>query len=121
VVRNPVWGLVLAVGFGGTWAEALGDSALRVLPVGPADVHEMLGELRGASLLTAPRNLPPADLDAVVDAVLRLARLAQALPDDLESIEVNPLWVRGHQVEGLDALVTWQPTTESRNDHVLRH
>jgi acetate---CoA ligase (ADP-forming) len=53
--------------------------------------------------------------------VLRLARLAQALPDDLESIEVNPLWVRGHQVEGLDALVTWQTTTESRNDHVLRH
>jgi len=114
VVRNPVWGLVLAVGFGGTWAEVLGDSALRVLPVGAHDVHEMLDELRGASLLRTPRGLPPGDLDAVTDAVLRLSALAQTLPDDLESIEVNPLWVRGHQVEGLDALVTWQPTTESR-------
>jgi len=121
VVRKPVWGPVLAVGFGGTWAEVLSDNALRVLPVDAHDVHEMLGELRGASLLRTPRGLPPGDLDAVADAVLRLADLALSLPDDLESIEVNPLWVRGHQVEGLDALVTWQPTTESRPDHDNAH
>ncbi len=108
VVRKPLWGPVLAVGFGGTWAEVLGDSALRVLPVDARDVREMLGELRGASLLHEPRGLPPADVDAVVEAVLSLAALAESLPDDLESIEVNPLWVRGHQVEGLDALVTWR-------------
>jgi acetate---CoA ligase (ADP-forming) len=108
VVRNPVWGLVLAVGFGGTWAEVLDDTALRVLPVDGHDVREMLSELRGASLLRTPRGLPPADIDAVVEAVLTLAALAGSLPDDLDSIEVNPLWVRGHQVEGLDALVTWQ-------------
>jgi acyl-CoA synthetase (NDP forming) len=108
VVRNPVWGPVLAAGFGGTWAEVLGDTALRVLPVDGRDVREMLSELRGASLLRAPRGLPPADVDAVVEAVLTLAALAQSLPADLESIEVNPLWVRGHQVEGLDALVTWR-------------
>jgi succinyl-CoA synthetase beta subunit len=108
VVRNPVWGPVLAVGFGGTWAEVLSDTALRVLPVDGHDVREMLSELRGASLLRAPRGLPSADVDAVVEAVLTLAALAQSLPADLESIEVNPLWVRGHQVEGLDALVTWR-------------
>jgi acetate---CoA ligase (ADP-forming) len=109
VVRNRAWGPVLAVGFGGTWAEVLGDTALRVLPVDARDVHEMLGELRGAPLLRAPRGLPPADLDAVAEAVLTLAALAQSLPGDLESIEVNPLWVHGSQVEGLDALVTWAP------------
>jgi acyl-CoA synthetase (NDP forming) len=108
VVRSRTWGLVLAAGFGGTWAEVLSDTSLRVLPVDAEDVREMLGELRGASLLRAPRGLPPADIDAVADAVLTLASLAESLPDDLESIEVNPLWVRGHQVEGLDALVTWQ-------------
>jgi acyl-CoA synthetase (NDP forming) len=115
VVRNPVWGLVLAVGFGGTWAEVLGDTALRVLPVDGTDVREMLCELRGASLLRAPRGLPPTNFDAVVEAVLTLATLAGSLPADLESIEVNPLWVRGHQVEGLDALVTWAP--ESKEEY----
>jgi hypothetical protein len=108
VVRNPVWGLVLAVGFGGTWAEVLSDTALRVLPVDARDVRDMLGELRGAPLLRAPRGLPPTNVDAVVEAVLTLAALAESLPGDLESIEVNPLWVRGHQAEGLDALITWQ-------------
>jgi acetate---CoA ligase (ADP-forming) len=109
VVRNPAWGLVLALGFGGTWAEVLDDTALRVLPVDGHDVREMLSELRGASLLRTPRGLPLPDIDAVVEAVLALAALAESLPGDLESIEVNPLWVRGHQVEGLDALVTWTP------------
>jgi acyl-CoA synthetase (NDP forming) len=108
VVRNPVWGPVLALGFGGTWTEVLSDTALRVLPVDGRDVREMLSELRGASLLRTARGLPPADIDAVVDAVLALAALAESLPDDLQSIEVNPVWVRGYQVEGLDALVTWQ-------------
>jgi acyl-CoA synthetase (NDP forming) len=111
VVRNPVWGPVLALGFGGTWAEVLSDTSLRVLPVDEADIREMLSELRGASLLREPRGLPPVDIDAVVAATAKLAALAESLPDDFESIEVNPLWVRGHQVEGLDALVTWQSTT----------
>jgi acyl-CoA synthetase (NDP forming) len=116
VVRNPMWGPVLAVGFGGTWAEVLSDTALRVLPVDRRDVREMLSELRGAPLLRAPRGLPPTDIDAVVEAVLTLATLAQALPGDLESIEVNPLWVRGHQVEGLDALITWQTHAASKGE-----
>ncbi|MER6979213.1 acetate--CoA ligase family protein, partial [Streptomyces carpinensis] len=33
IVRDPVWGPVLAVGLGGVWVEILRDSALRVLPV----------------------------------------------------------------------------------------
>jgi acyl-CoA synthetase (NDP forming) len=112
VVRDAAWGPVLAVGFGGTWAEVLSDTALRVLPIDEHDVRDMLAELRGASLLTAPRGLPPVDLDAVVAAVVALARLADSLGDDLESIEVNPLWVRGSQVEGLDALVSWRDSPQ---------
>jgi hypothetical protein len=68
----------------------------------------MLSELRGAALLREPFGPPPVDVDAVVDAVLALGALALSLPDDFEAIEVNPLWVRGNQVEGLDALVTWR-------------
>jgi acyl-CoA synthetase (NDP forming) len=120
IVRNPGWGLVLAVGFGGTLAEVLSDTSLRVLPVDAGDVRDMLSELRGASLLRAPKGLPPADIDAVAQAVLTLASLAESLPDDLESIEVNPLWVRGHQVEGLDALVTWQ-SAETKEQHDSHH
>jgi acyl-CoA synthetase (NDP forming) len=108
VVRDPSWGLVLAVGLGGVWVEVLKDSALRLLPVDAAEVRRALGELRGAKLLAGARGTEPADLDAVADVVARVCALAEGLGADLESLEINPLLVRGAAIEALDALVTWR-------------
>ncbi|MFI8993459.1 acetate--CoA ligase family protein [Streptomyces sp. NPDC053542] len=107
IVRDPTWGLTLAVGLGGIWVEVLADSALRLLPVTPADVRSALGELRGARLLEGARGTEPADLDAVAEVVVRIGELARSMGPRLESLEVNPLWIRGSRVEALDALVTW--------------
>jgi acetate---CoA ligase (ADP-forming) len=111
VVRDPLWGLVLAVGLGGVWTEIFNDVSLRVLPVAPADVEEMLGELKGAALLRGARGAPAADVGALVDVILRIAGLAQSLAPDLESLEINPLLVHGSRIEALDALVTWNGST----------
>ncbi|HEY9524314.1 MAG TPA: acetate--CoA ligase family protein, partial [Thermopolyspora sp.] len=108
VVRNPGWGLTLAVGLGGVWVEALRDTALRVLPVDSGQVRQALGELRGAKLLTGARGTEPADLDVVADVVTRVAAFAESLGDDLLAMEINPLLVTGSRVEALDALVTWR-------------
>ncbi|PZG19653.1 acetate--CoA ligase family protein [Nonomuraea aridisoli] len=107
IVRDPAWGLTLAVGLGGVWVEVLRDTALRVLPVDAAEVRTALSELRGAALLNGVRGGEPADLDAVADVVARVTFLAETLGDRLESLEINPLLVTGSQVEALDALVTW--------------
>lgn len=106
-LRDPQWGPVLAVGLGGIWVEALRDTSLRLLPVTPADVKEMLGELRGAALLDGWRGAPAADRDAVATAVAAIGDAALALGPDLLSLEVNPLRVAGHDVEALDALAVW--------------
>jgi succinyl-CoA synthetase beta subunit len=37
-----------------------------------------------------------------------VADLAGRLGDRLEALEINPLLVRGSQVEALDALITWR-------------
>jgi len=108
VVRDPGWGLTLAVGLGGVWVEVLRDTALRVLPVGADEVRRALTELRGARLLQGARGTEPADLDAVADVVVRVADLAQSLGERLESLEMNPLLVAGSRVEALDALITWR-------------
>jgi acyl-CoA synthetase (NDP forming) len=107
IVRDPAWGPMLAVGLGGIWVEVLADAALRPLPVSPAEVEEALTELRGAAVLRGARGAPPADLPAVAGVIARIAAVAAALGDRLESLEVNPLLVRGDQVEALDALITW--------------
>jgi acyl-CoA synthetase (NDP forming) len=107
VVRDPVWGLALAVGLGGVWVNVLDDSSLRRLPVDEAVVHEMLGELRGRSLLEGARGSKPADLARLARVIANLGRLALALGPRLESIEINPLRVDGAEIEALDGAVTW--------------
>ncbi|HVV23736.1 MAG TPA: acetate--CoA ligase family protein, partial [Pseudonocardiaceae bacterium] len=108
IVRDPVWGLVLAIGLGGVWVEVLRDTVQRVLPVTADDVVAALGELRGAAVLRGARGGQAADLDAIASVVVRITRLAEALGERLESLEVNPLLVRGADVEVLDALLTWR-------------
>ncbi len=108
VVRDPSWGLVLAVALGGVWVEVLRDSALRVLPVDRSEVRRALSELRGFALLEGTRGTEPADLDLLTDVITRVASIAEGLGDALESLEINPLLVRGSSVEALDALITWR-------------
>lgn len=105
--RDPQWGPVMAVGLGGVWVEVLQDVSLRPLPVDAAEVKRMLAELRGAKMLQGIRGMPAADLDATAAAIARIGDAAVALGDNLEALEVNPLWVRGSEVEALDALAVW--------------
>ena len=105
VTVDPAFGPVLAVGLGGIWVELLGDTSLRLLPVDAAEVRRMLGELRGLPLLQGARGAAPVNLDAVAEAIARLADTALSLDGALRALEVNPLWVNGDQVEALDVLV----------------
>jgi len=108
IVTDPVWGQVLAVGLGGVWVEILRDTAVRVLPVDRDQIRQALRSLRGAQLFDGPRGTEKADLDAVADAIAAAAALAGRLGDRLEALEINPLLVRGSQVEALDTLITWR-------------
>ena len=108
IVTDPVWGQVLAVGLGGIWVEILRDTAVRVLPVDRDQIRQALRSLRGAQLFDGLRGTEKADLDAVTDAIAAAAALAGRLGDRLEALEINPLLVRGSQVEALDTLITWR-------------
>jgi len=112
VTMDPGFGPVLAVGLGGLFVELLRDTSLRVLPVGPAEVRAMLGELRALPVLQGARGVVPADLDALARVIAELAELARSLPG-LQALEVNPLWVCGDQIEALDVLVVAAPATNT--------
>jgi len=104
VTMDPGFGPVLAVGLGGVFVEVMRDTSLRVLPAGPADVRQMLGELRALPLLQGARGGIAADLDALAAVIAGLGELACSVPG-LQALEINPLWVRGDQIEALDVLV----------------
>lgn len=105
---DPDWGAVIAVGLGGIWIEALRDTALRLLPVGPDEVLEMLESLRGARLLQGLRGTSPADLPRLADVIAGIGTAALALGEQAAALEVNPLLVDGSHIEALDALVVWR-------------
>jgi acyl-CoA synthetase (NDP forming) len=109
VTVDPSLGPVLAVGLGGVWVEVLGDTALRVLPAGPAEVKAMLGELRGLPLLNGARGTVPADLDALAAVIARVGETALSLGSSLRAMEVNPLLVNGDRIEALDVLIVTEP------------
>jgi len=106
-LRDPQWGLTLAVGLGGVWVEALADTQLRLLPVSPTQVREMLSELRAAKLLQGFRGMPPVDIDRLAEVIAAIGDAALALGPELVSLEVNPLLASATGVEALDALTVW--------------
>ncbi len=94
-------------GLGGVWVEILRDSSLRLAPVSRAEALEMIAETRAAPLLRGYRGRPPADADALADAICRVSHLAADLQDMVAAVDINPLMVlpAGQGVLAADALV----------------
>ncbi|MEV6074034.1 acetate--CoA ligase family protein [Streptomyces sp. NPDC052069] len=106
VTQDALFGPTVTVGLGGVLVEVLHDTAVRVPPFGEDQARDMLGELRGRALLEGVRGGLPVDVDALVEVVLRVQRMALELGDDLTELDINPLVVlgRGQGAVALDAL-----------------
>jgi acyl-CoA synthetase (NDP forming) len=76
--------------------------SVRVTPISQRDALEMIDELRGAQILKGARGLKPADIDAVVDALLRLSQLLNDF-QEVQELDINPMMVF-HEGEGCRAL-----------------
>ena len=105
--RTPDLGICLVFGLGGIYTEVLRDVAFRLPPLGPADAHDMIREIRTYPLLTGARGLPKADVAALAEAVVALSRLALDFRDEVEEMELNPLMVlpEGQGVLAVDTLI----------------
>ncbi|MEM9812893.1 MAG: acetate--CoA ligase family protein [Pseudomonadota bacterium] len=103
VVADPAHGYVLTLAAGGVLTEVLSDSAVLLLPATRTEVATALGSLRIAKVLSGYRGAPPADLDAVLDAVMAVQEyVAAARP--LE-VEINPLICGVDGAVAVDALI----------------
>lgn len=91
--RDPNFGPVMMFGLGGIYVELFRDVAFRVAPLTHDDALEMIFETRAGRLLSGFRNQPIADLEAILDAILRLSHLSLDFPE-IQEAEINPLLVR---------------------------
>ena len=88
--RDPIHGVVLTVGWGGTATEIIADTATLVAPVSAPEIDDALAELKVDALLRGHRGATPANREAAVAAILALHDLFLERPA-WEELEVNPL------------------------------
>jgi acyl-CoA synthetase (NDP forming) len=89
--RDAPVGWLVTVGHGGVTTELWHDVASLLAPVDAAAVRAAVLSLQSAALLTGFRGRPAADLDALVDLVIRLAEVV--VGSDVVEIELNPVLV----------------------------
>ncbi len=92
VNRDAQFGPLLMFGLGGIYVEVMKDVTFRLCPVTAEEARAMLSEIRGFGLLRGARGQHPADLDAVIDTVVRVSALVTDFPEITE-LDINPLIV----------------------------
>jgi acyl-CoA synthetase (NDP forming) len=105
IVNDPQFGPMLTLGTGGIFVEVFNDVSMLMVPTTPDAVRKVLMRLRGAALLAGARGKAPADIDAIVQAVMGLSALAEDLGESIAEIDVNPLVALSDQAVVVDALI----------------
>ena len=105
VRTDPRFGLAMTLASGGVLTELVADAVTILLPASRVDLEEALGRMRISRLLDGFRGSPPANRTVIVDALSRLASHLCREDNEVEEIEVNPLFVLADRVCAVDALM----------------
>lgn len=113
---DAVFGPTLVFGAGGSAVAARADVALALPPLDRLLAESLIDGARIARLLGGYRNRPPANRDAIVDALLRLSQLVADQPA-VRELDINPLLADADGVIALDARVAIDPAQPSAVQH----
>ncbi len=105
--QDPQFGPLIMFGLGGISVEVLKDVSFRVPPLARLDAEEMIKEVKAYRILEGIRGKKMADIDAVVDVILKVSDLSLAMKDSVSELDINPLMVfeKGKGAKAIDALV----------------
>ena len=115
MTEDPNFGPLIVFGMGGVLVELLDDVAFRIHPLTDTEARAMILSIRTARLLQGYRSLPPGDLNALEEALLRVSSLITVLPEMVE-LDLNPVKVLapGEGVRPVDARIRVRPLRPER-------
>jgi acetyltransferase len=122
VLRDGVFGPTISFGAGGTFVEVLKDRAVALPPLNQFIARTLIKNTRVAILLDGFRNLPPVDVKAIENVLLRVSAMVCELPH-IRELDINPLIVDENGAMAVDARVVvdfYTPGTD-RYDHMAIH
>jgi acyl-CoA synthetase (NDP forming) len=104
-LTDKAFGPVVVVSAGGTLIELIDDKVAALAPFDAETAHDMLAELKLATLLRGVRGMPPCDIGGLARAISRFSGLVAALADVIAEVDVNPIIVGPDGAIAVDALV----------------
>ena len=102
--HDPQFGPVVVCGAGGVMVELMHDISFRLAPLSNIEAKEMIREVKSSQLLTGFRGAPVRDVAALEDALLRLGRMVDDLPQIAE-LDCNPVFVHSQDATVVDARI----------------
>jgi len=112
--RDPQFGPVVMLGFGGVLAETIADVQFALPPFDADHARRCLDRMRLRPLLDGVRGAAAVNVDAFCLLAERVSIMAHALRDVLAEVDVNPVIVNEDDAVAVDALVIGR---DRREDH----
>jgi len=104
VTFDRTFGHMIMFGLGGIYVEVLKDVSFRIVPVAHREAASMVGEVKASALLKGTRGERPADIDSIINGILRLSGLVTDFPM-IRELDVNPLMVMEKGAIALDTRI----------------
>jgi acetyltransferase len=122
VVHDRVFGPAITFGSGGVAVEVHADRAVGLPPLNSFLVHEMIASTRASKLLGHFRGMPPANMKALENTLLRVSAMVCELPW-IRELDINPLLADESGVVAADARVVVGPysPTAQPYEHMAIH
>jgi acyl-CoA synthetase (NDP forming) len=109
MTTDAQFGPALMFGIGGILVELLEDVSFRIAPITEYDAKEMIHEIKGFPILDGYRGKPKADIDAIVDTLMKISELVIKHPE-INEMDLNPVFVYDKGLICVDARIILKKT-----------
>ena len=104
MTTDPQFGPALMFGIGGILVELLEDVSFRIAPITEFDAKEMIHEIKGFPILDGYRGKPKADIDAIVDTLMKISDLVKK-NEEIHEMDLNPVFIYEKGIVCVDARI----------------
>ena len=104
--KDLQFGNVIVFGFGGILVEAVGDVAMRVVPLSKNDAEEMVKETKVFKVLSGLRGRK-YDVKSIIEIICNISKMLQD-NDQIHELDINPIIVSSNSAVAADARIILQ-------------
>ena len=104
MTTDAQFGPALMFGIGGILVELLEDVSFRIAPITEYDAREQIHEIKGFPILDGYRGKPKADLDAIVNTLLKISDLV-IKHEEINEMDLNPVFIYESGLVCVDARI----------------